>query len=299
MHADEITITLQTATTLVAQHCPQWRDMPITPVLSTGTDHTMFRLGEDMALRFPKRPSSVAQVEKEHVFLPLMARRLSWPIPSPVAAMPATTAFPYPWSVCKWIEGEVLAATADLDEIALATDLARFLSQLHALELPDLPSPGSHNFGRGVPLQQRDGVTRQAIQEVADAFDTDALITSWETCLAAKPYRDPPVPIHGDLVPSNVLMRGARLASIIDWGGLAQGDPACDLIVAWHFLTPPSTDVVRDLVNCDDDEWLRGLGWALSVAALQLPYYKHTNPPLAANARATLTKILDAACYDW
>lgn len=299
MHADEITITLQTAAALIAQHCPQWRDHAITPVVSIGTDHTMFRLGEDMALRFPRRPGAVAQVEKEQAFLPLMAGRLSWPIPSPLAALPATAAFPHPWSICKWMEGEVLARTADLDEIALAADLARFLSELHALELPDLPAPGVHNFGRGVPLQQRDGVTRRAIREIAGEFDLEALIMSWETCLDAKPYGGSAVPIHGDLAPSNILMRDGRLASVIDWGGLALGDPACDLMVAWNFFEPPAVAVLRIDVGCDDDNWRRGLGWALSVAALQLPYYKNTNPPLAANARATLAKILAAACYDW
>jgi hypothetical protein len=28
--------------------------------------------------------------------------------------------------------------------------------------------------------------------------------------------------------------------------------------------------------------WARGRGWALSVALIQLPYDKHTNPALAA-----------------
>jgi aminoglycoside phosphotransferase (APT) family kinase protein len=73
---------------------------------------------------------------------------------------------------------------------------------------------------------------------------------------------------------------------------LGVGDPACDLIVAWSVLPAEVRGVFRSVVDVDDATWLRGRGWALSVALIQLPYYKETNVELAANARHVIGAVL-------
>ncbi len=73
---------------------------------------------------------------------------------------------------------------------------------------------------------------------------------------------------------------------------MASGDPACDLQVAWNLLTPAARARFRQRLAVDDATWERGRGWALSVALIQLPYYRDTNPGLAANSRHTIAAVL-------
>ena len=41
---------------------------------------------------------------------------------------------------------------------------------------------------------------------------------------------------NGDYAIGNMLPKDSKLSAIIDFGGVALGDPACDLVVAWTFL---------------------------------------------------------------
>jgi aminoglycoside phosphotransferase (APT) family kinase protein len=299
MHPNEIQVTTDQAHTLVATHYPQWVHLPIEPAPLSGTDHTMFRLGDDMALRVPRRPSAVLQVLKEQEFLPAISRSLTIATPTPIRAIGACDSFGYPWSVCRWIEGYTLQRTPDFVEIDFVQDIGLFLAHLKSTKVSDVPPPGPHNFGRGVALQARDEETRASIAAIADEFDETALLLAWDKALAARPYTLRPTLIHGDLAPPNILINQGRLSGVLDWGGLAVGDPACDLMIAWNFLEQPWRNIFRFATGADDDDWLRGLGWALSVAAIQLPYYRDTSPTIAAAARAALSAILEAKCQDW
>ena len=48
-----------------------------------------------------------------------------------------------------------------------------------------------------------------------------------------------PLWLHGDLLAENLLVRQGELAAVLDFGGLAVGDPTVDLVVAWELLDPP------------------------------------------------------------
>lgn len=74
-------------------------------------------------------------------------------------------------------------------------------------------------------------------------------------------------------------------------GPVGVGDPACDLIPAWNLLTAATRPAFRDAVGADDAAWARGRGRALSMAVIQLPYYRSTNPVISANARYVLTEL--------
>jgi len=58
---------------LIAAQFPEWANLPIRPVIPGGWDNRTFRLGEHMSVRLPSGPAYVAQVEKEHRWLPLSA----------------------------------------------------------------------------------------------------------------------------------------------------------------------------------------------------------------------------------
>lgn len=51
----------------------------------------------------------------------------------------------------------------------------------------------------------------------------------------------------------------------------------------------------REAVEADDATWERGRGWALSIALIQLPYYRDTNPVLAANSRRTVEAVVSGS----
>lgn len=138
----------------------------------------------------------------------------------------------------------------------------------------------------------RDAETRTAIGDLHGMLDTHAATAAWEAALQAPAWDGPPVWIHGDLQPVNLLVHQGRLSAVIDFGGLGVGDPACDVMIAWTFLSANTRDVFRAALAVDDATWARGRGWALSFGLIALPYYQHTNPALAAIARHAIAEAV-------
>src|SRR5207342_3970378 len=64
-------ITADVAARLVALQFPQWADLPVVPVALDGWDNTTFRLGDELLVRLPSGDAYVAQVDKEHRWLPI------------------------------------------------------------------------------------------------------------------------------------------------------------------------------------------------------------------------------------
>ena len=124
-------------------------------------------------------------------------------------------------------------------------------------------------------------------------FDPVVLTEAWDDALRAPVWPGPPVLVHGDLLPTNLLVNRGRLSAVIDFGAMGTGDPACDVMPAWTVFTGESRDVFRDALDVDDATWARGRGWALSWAAVFIPYYVDTNPVGVGIARRTIEEVLD------
>jgi aminoglycoside phosphotransferase (APT) family kinase protein len=293
MHPDEIDTDASLVRRLLAAQFPRWADLPIEPVPAAGTDNAIYRLGREMVVRLPRVERAVSQVEKEYRWLPRLAPHLPLAVPAPLAMGSPGEGYPWHWAVNSWLAGE--NATIDLidDPREAAIALARFVAALQRIDPAGGPAPGRHNFMRGIPLAQRDAPTRTAIAALDGMVDTVAATEAWETALRAPAWHGPPVWIHGDLLPGNLLVNEGRLTAVIDFGGLGAGDPACDLMVAWTLLSGESRGTFRDALQPDAATWARARGWALSVALIALPYYKHTNPVLAGIARHTIAEVLN------
>lgn len=287
MHADEIDIDVGLVARLLAAQFPRWADLPLQPVPSAGTDNALYRLGDDMAVRLPRIHWAVDSVDKEHRWLPRLAPLLPRAIPVPLGKGMPAEGYPWRWSVYRWLEGENPPSDRLADPGSLARDLAEFVAALQRIDPTDGPPAD-----RGEPLAMKDAAARTAIEALCGMVDTDATTAAWDAALQTPAWPGPAVWVHSDLAPGNVLLVQGRLSAVIDFGGLGVGDPARDLIVAWTLLPADVRNVFRATLRVDDATWARGRGWALFKALIQLPYYRDTNPVLAANARHVIHEVL-------
>lgn len=292
MHQDEINISISLVSQLLAAQFPKWAKLPIWAVRSAGTDNAIYRLGDHLAVRLPRIPGAVGQVDKEHLWLPRLAPHLPLAIPTPLAKGQPGEGYPWQWSVYRWLEGENSTVEHIADPRQAALDLAHFIIALRQIDATAGPPPGGNNTSRGLPLTRRDSQTRAAIANLRGLVDADAVTDVWEAALRAPVWRRPPVWIHGDIQAGNLLVQRGRLSAVIDFGCLTIGDPACDVMAAWTFLSRESRDVFRETLEVDDATWERGRGWALSFGLIALPYYQNTNPVLAAIARKAIDEVL-------
>jgi len=296
MHPDEVPTSVDLARHLIATQFPDWADLPMERVESGGTVNAIYRLGDQRSVRLPLQRSGALQLEKERDWLPRIGPQLPISAPIPIAHGDPTDQFPFNWAIYPWLPGApiepgALHGSSDRATDA-ARDLARFIRALQAIDPTGGPGPGPHNFGRGVPIAARDQETRAAIAASEGLADTAAVTTAWTEDSAAPTHRGSPVWVHGDLHLANLLAADGRLSAVIDWGGLGVGDPAVDLLPAWHLFSGESRDTFRTALAVDDATWTRGRAWALSVAIIALPYFIESNPTMVRFAHTMLDAVL-------
>ncbi|MEW2166818.1 aminoglycoside phosphotransferase family protein [Streptomyces sp. NPDC007084] len=287
MHADEAHIDGALVRRLLRGRFAAWAELPLERVESAGTVNALYRLGDELAVRLPRIPGGADDVVKEALWLPRLAPLLPVPVPEILGVGAPAEGYPWHWTVQRWIDGEPPVPGALSDARGLAAGLGAFVAALRRADVP-----GGPPAYRGGPLAGVDAETRAAIEELRGTIDTRAATEAWEDALAAPEWTGPPVWLHADLMPMNLLTRAGRLAGVIDFGTFGTGDPASDLIPAWNLLPPEQRPVFREAAGADDAQWARGRGWALSMALIQLPYYHETNPVMADNARHVIHEVL-------
>ncbi|MBB1247065.1 aminoglycoside phosphotransferase family protein [Streptomyces durbertensis] len=290
MHADEVATDVELVRRLLGAQFPRWAELPITRLTSGGTANALYRLGDELTVRLPLRPDGADTAVREARLLPRLAPLLPLPVPEVVAVGAPTEEYPMNWAVHRWIEGRNPVEGELAEPASVARSLAAFAVSMRRIDLPG--GPPAH---RGARLSSEDRETRAAIEALRrtdEPFDADAITEAWEEALAAPPWTGPPCWTHADLMPSNVLLAEHRVSAIIDFGTVGMGEPATDLIPAWNLLPASVLPEYREAVGVDDATWARGRGWALSMAVIQLPYYRSTNPVISANARHVIRQVL-------
>jgi aminoglycoside phosphotransferase (APT) family kinase protein len=173
-----------------------------------------------------------------------------------------------------------------------AVELAAFVSALHR------PAPGDapRNPFREEPLAGRTPAVHERVRQVAGSIDADAVLRAWERAVRTRLWPGPPLWIHGDLHPFNLLVRDTHIAAVLDFGDLTAGDPATDLSVAWTLLPQSSRATFRAATReldaeIDQDTWTRARGWALSFGLLFLASSRD-NAVMHAFGRRTIEAVL-------
>lgn len=256
------------AARLIAAQFPHWAALPVRAVERQGWDNRTFRMGDTLKARFPRAAGYALQVETEARWLPELALHLPVPIPAHVAMGAPGESYPFAWSVQTWIGGDVVEARL-AESVALARDVAAFLTALRRAPAEGAPLAGAHNFHRGGSLAVYDGEARAAVEALRGEIDVGRALAVWEAALATT-WRGPPVWVHGDMAAGNLLVADGRLCAVIDFGCLGAGDPACDLTIAWTLFRGEAREVFSRDVGLDADCWARTRGWALWKAMITL-----------------------------
>jgi aminoglycoside phosphotransferase (APT) family kinase protein len=285
----EVVVDIETVRVLLRTQHPDLSDFSLQEA-AAGWDNFIFRLGEGMSVRLPRRLASVAMLEHEQRWLPAIAPQLPVPVPALLRMGKPGDQYPWPWSIVPWLSGE----TADLAPLSAdqAKPLARFLRALHVAAPADAPK----NPARGVPLQQRAMAVQERMHRLAQktSLANSTVFKIWESALEAAPA-ELSTWFHGDLHPQNVLVEDGKLTGVIDWADIAAGDSATDLASIWMLLP---TVAARETAIAEYDTvspaaWSRALGWAINLGTLLLETGLVDNPRHAKIGELTLQRIVE------
>ncbi|MDP9836891.1 aminoglycoside phosphotransferase (APT) family kinase protein [Neorhizobium huautlense] len=290
MHDDDISLPENRVRQLIADHTPQWAELPCERLASSGTDNALYRLGDVLLLRLPRRGHAVDLARKELDWLPYM-QGLPLAVPNLRYRGTADLDQPLDFGIFDWLMGDIATPDKISDPFQAADDLAAFLRALHLKHTKDAPRSGPLNNRRGVALDDLSAVTLPAIDILADEIDSEAAHALWKRACTL-PLPEQAVWLHGDLKADNLLARNGRLHAVLDWGLAAVGDPAADYATAWVFIDPTARDHFRKALDLSDEDWLRAEGWALYGAVIALSYYRGgRNEALCRQCRVTLDRL--------
>ncbi len=289
MPAADVDVDVELVRRLLADQHSDLADLAIVE-LANGWDNVIFRLGDDLTVRLPRREVAARLIDHEQAVLPGLARTLPIPIPTPARVGRPALGYPWSWSVNPWIAGTIVATTPLADTTAEAQRLGNFMAALHATAPTDAPP----NPYRG----QFIGNNTEVNTERATQIDWgDDMLARWNELVDVEPWPHSPTWIHGDLHGANMLVDDGVISGVIDWGDVCAGDPATDLSIAWSLFDAADRNVFRDAAGAgehqvDDATWQRAEAWALHFAVI---YTMHSadNPTMGAIGEQLRSVLLD------
>jgi aminoglycoside phosphotransferase (APT) family kinase protein len=285
LHDDEFVTDAALVRGLLAAQLPHWADLPLTRIGLAGTMNQLYRLGDDLLVRLPRRDNAIEQLYFERDWLPRLAPHLPVRVPEQLALGQPDDVYPYQWAVYRYVDGDH-PSVDDAEGDALAEDLAGF-----ALAMRGLDPAGARGGYRTGPLSDKDDYVREWAAKSDGLIDAAALLRIWDEALAAPAWEHEPAWTHSDLLPGNLLVRDGRLVAVIDFGAAGVGDPCYDLTVAWNSLPVRSRRRFREAVGLDDAAWARARGWAMTWVGGMI-YYRETNLTMSVLGQRAITEII-------
>lgn len=273
---------------LLADQHPDLAALPLQAV-DAGWDNALFRLGDQLAVRLPRRAAAATLIAHEQRWLPHLANRLALPVPVPCRTGNAGRGYPWRWSIQSWLPGH--AADLHPPAPAQAAAFAAFLRSLHRPAPPDAPI----NPVRGGRLRERAPFAEKRLGRLSTntALISPQLWQLWQAALDA-PLDGEPTWLHGDLHPRNVLTEQGSITGIIDWGDITAGDSATDLAAVWMLFDDTHTrrTAFAAYGECSTATLARARGWAIHLGAILLDSGLVDNSRHALIGEHTLRRVL-------
>jgi aminoglycoside phosphotransferase (APT) family kinase protein len=296
LHADELSIDVALVRQLVDRAFPEYADHALRHLNDSGSSNALFRLGDDKLVRLPRQPGGGASIDKEASWLAYVGARVTVEVPTVVGVGEPDLDYPERWAITTWLHGTRPSAPRSNPRSngmeRLAEDLEQFLTELRAMEVPERAKDDKAlSWYRGLPLWDLDDDFREATAEcrgLGIPLDIEEAMRVWDRAVDASGAVEMPDSwYHGDLLVENLLLNDSGgLAAVIDFGGLALGNPTADLVVAWEALDDHGRRVLRRALDVDDATWTASRGWALLIAMITFPYYGASMPVRCADRLA-------------
>lgn len=303
LHDDELTVDVALVRSLIEAQFPRYASEEVSSLPRSGSSNALFRLGADKLVRLPRQPGGGSSIAKEARWLPNVARQVSTCVPAIIGLGAPTSLFPELWAVTDWVEGQPPGSGTgrSQDTDGLARDLSEFLIELRTMPLPHDRTPDPElSWYRSEPLHEVDEDFEEALAQcrrLGVELDLDRAARLWTNAVAAsRGRRVGSTWLHGDLAAENLVVdQAGRLAGVLDFGGLAIGDPTVDLVIGWELLDGRGRQILGDALGADDATWAVARGWALFIAVITFPYYGASMPArCAARLRMARAAIEDA-----
>jgi aminoglycoside phosphotransferase (APT) family kinase protein len=273
---------------LVREQFPDLGDRALRHV-ADGFDNALWRLGDDLLVRLARRHAGVALLANEVRWLPELAPRLPIATSVPLRVGRPSDEYPSLWVITIWFDGETLDNATLKSPDHAARSLGRFLRALHQRAPSDAPV----NHVRGVALAARADAFEERLASLGGLVDAPSLRRVWDAAIAAAPWSLPPVWIHGDLHPVNLIATDGELGAVVDFGDVCAGDPATDLAGAWTLLPEESIDLLLETYGDRDADLIaRALGWAVLFGLFFLEIGRGDRPTYRAVGLATLRRAV-------
>ena len=287
--AAEIEVDEDLIRSLLREQHPDLARLPLEDT-GAGWDNLLWRLGDELLVRLPRRATAAALTVNEQRWLPELARRLPCPcrrLDGSVDRAAATRGRGRSFPGCRAARPTAAGLIGHRSTPPCAWAISSKPCTGRRRPRPR-PTPGG-----AWPWPSARRTFEERVSALAEEIDGPATRRVWDRALAVAPWTGPPLWLHGDLHPANILVAQGTVSAVLDFGDLCAGDPATDLAGAWMLLPSEAMSHFHAAYGGVDDALeMRSLGWAVLFGLMLLGIGLDDRPTYETVGRATLARVM-------